>query len=58
MKEPLGVQGKNPPRFSRGSVNYQLYTGVTHEFFGTSAIVAKAGQAQDLAASQLRAAFQ
>ncbi|GAB3505431.1 alpha/beta hydrolase [Spirosoma knui] len=39
-------------------VTYQLYTGVTHEFFGMYAIVPEAAQAQELAAKQLRAAFQ
>ena len=39
-------------------VVYQLYEGVTHEFFGTDAVVPKAGQAQDFAAARLRAAFQ
>ena len=39
------------------TVTYQLYQGVTHEFFGTAAVVDKAGQAQDLAAAQLRNAF-
>ncbi|RYF69706.1 MAG: alpha/beta hydrolase, partial [Cytophagaceae bacterium] len=40
------------------SVTYQLYGGVTHEFFGMYAIVPQAAQAQDLAATQLRKAFQ
>ena len=39
-------------------VTYQLYRGVTHEFFGTYAIVPEAAQAQELAATRLRAAFQ
>lgn len=39
------------------TVTYQLYQGVTHEFFGTAAVVDKAAQAQELAASQLRNAF-
>ncbi|CCH00863.1 alpha/beta hydrolase domain-containing protein [Fibrella aestuarina BUZ 2] len=38
-------------------VTYQLYTGVTHEFFGMYAIVPEAQQAQALAATQLRNAF-
>lgn len=38
-------------------VTYQLYTGVTHEFFGTYAIVPEAQQAQALAATQLNNAF-
>lgn len=40
------------------SVTYELYGGTTHEFFGTHAVVPKATQAQDLAASKLKAAFQ
>lgn len=36
---------------------FQPYEGVTHEFFGTDAVVADAGGAQDLAARGLREAF-
>ena len=39
------------------SVTYQLYRGVTHEFFGMYAVVPEAAQAQELAAVQLRNAF-
>lgn len=39
------------------AVNYQLYPGTTHEFFGTYAVVPKAEEAQNFAAAQLRAAF-
>ena len=38
-------------------VHYELYSGVTHEFFGMDAVVAKAGEAQDFAAADLRRAF-
>ena len=38
-------------------VTYQLYKGVTHEFFGMYAIVPEAQQAQALAATRLKAAF-
>lgn len=38
-------------------VTYQLYEGVTHEFFGMYAVVPEAAQAQALAATQLRNAF-
>jgi acetyl esterase len=34
-------------------VTHQVYPGVTHEFFGMDAVVAKAGQAQDFAVAQL-----
>jgi len=37
-------------------VTHQLYTGVTHEFFGMDAVVAKAREAQDFAVAQLKAA--
>ena len=50
LREKLQSQGVQ--------VTYQLYTGVTHEFFGTYAIVPEAAQAQELAATRLRAAFQ
>lgn len=38
-------------------VNYQHFSGVTHEFFGMNAVVAKAGQAQEIAAADLKKAF-
>jgi acetyl esterase len=38
-------------------VSYQLYVGVTHEFFGMYAIVPEAAQAQAFAATQLTNAF-
>ncbi|WP_460672365.1 alpha/beta hydrolase [Larkinella ripae] len=38
-------------------VTYQYYEGVTHEFFGTNALVSKAEQAQNFAADQLKEAF-
>jgi acetyl esterase len=34
-------------------VTHQVFTGVTHEFFGMDAVVAKAGEAQDFAVVQL-----
>ena len=39
-------------------VMYQLYPGTTHEFFGTYYVVPKADDAQNFAASRLKAAFQ
>ncbi|AIZ64924.1 lipase [Hymenobacter sp. DG25B] len=39
------------------SVNYKLYPNVTHEFFGMDAVVPQAREAQDLAASDLKAAL-
>lgn len=38
-------------------VERKIYNGVTHEFFGTAAVVAKAGQAQAYAGQRLRAVF-
>ncbi len=38
-------------------VTYQLYPGVTHEFFGMGAVVDEAKQAEALAAKQLTSAF-
>jgi acetyl esterase len=39
------------------NVTHKLYTGVTHEFFGMDAVVAKAKEAQDFAVSQLKLSF-
>lgn len=36
---------------------HKLYSGVTHEFFGMDAVVAKAREAQDFAVSQIKKAF-
>lgn len=38
-------------------VQYRVYTGVTHEFFGMGAVVAKAKQAEMYGAAQLAASF-
>lgn len=38
-------------------VTHKVYTGVTHEFFGMDAVVAKAKEAQDFAVSQLQKGF-
>ena len=40
------------------SVQYQLYAGTTHEFFGTYDVVPAANEAQTHAADRLKAAFQ
>jgi acetyl esterase len=34
-------------------VTHKVFTGVTHEFFGMDAVVAKAGEAQDFAVTQI-----
>ncbi|HUP14368.1 MAG TPA: alpha/beta hydrolase [Niastella sp.] len=39
------------------STTYQLYKGVTHEFFGMAAVVPEAKQAQELAVADLKKAF-
>ena len=39
------------------ATDYKNYEGVTHEFFGTAAVVADAEKAQDVAAQDLREAF-
>ncbi len=36
---------------------HKLYAGVTHEFFGMDAVVAKAKEAQDFAAAQIKKSF-
>jgi acetyl esterase len=59
--DPLQTEGKQlADKFQSVGVpvTYQLYEGVTHEFFGTYAVVPKAQQAQELAATELKKAFQ
>ncbi len=58
--DPLQSEGKLlSDKLSAAGVqtDYQLYTGVTHEFFGMAAVVPQAKEAQALAASKLKAAF-
>ena len=38
-------------------VQYKVYPGVTHEFFGMGAVVDEAKQAEEFAAEGLKAAF-
>ena len=45
-------------RASSVPVASRTYSGVTHEFFGMGAVVAKAKEAQEFAAAQLRQAFE
>ena len=59
--DPLQTEGQQlRDRLSAAgvTVNYQLYQGTTHEFFGTYDVVPKATEAQNYAATQLKAAFQ
>ncbi|MBC7809347.1 MAG: alpha/beta hydrolase [Akkermansiaceae bacterium] len=44
-------------RAANVSVRYQVYSGVTHEFFGTGAVVARARDAVSFAADGLLASF-
>ena len=58
--DPLQTEGKMlSDKLTAAGVQttYQLYTGVTHEFFGMAPLVPEASQAQDLAVSKLKAAF-
>jgi acetyl esterase/lipase len=59
--DPLQTEGKSlSDRLTAAGVTnqYQLYTGTTHEFFGTYAVVPLANDAQDFAATRLKGAFQ
>ncbi len=58
--DPLLSEGQQYAQKLRDAgvpVTYQLFTGVTHEFFGTGAVVDEGKQAVALAGNQLRAAF-
>lgn len=58
--DPLMTEGKAfADRLAKEGVPvaYQNYEGVTHEFFGMDAVVAKAKEAQAFASAQLRKAF-
>ncbi|AMJ62985.1 alpha/beta hydrolase [Bosea sp. PAMC 26642] len=44
-------------RESGVATTHQIYTGVTHEFFGMDAVVAKAKEAQALAVAQIKKGF-
>jgi len=59
--DPLQTEGQTlRDRLTAAGVTtiYQLYAGTTHEFFGTYAVVPLANDAQDFAATRLKAAFQ
>ncbi len=58
--DPLMTEGKmlaDKLESAGVDVNYKLYNGVTHEFFGMATVVPDAKDAQDVAASDLRSAF-
>lgn len=50
-----GEQLENALKAAGGPVERKLYAGVTHEFFGTAAVVAKAREAQGYAGQRLKA---
>ncbi|WP_258195127.1 alpha/beta hydrolase [Pseudomonas japonica] len=52
-----GAQLEQALRTQGVSVERKLYDGVTHEFFGTAAVVEKAQQAQAYAGERLKAGF-
>ena len=52
-----GAQLESALKAAGVPVERKLYTGVTHEFFGTAAVVTKAKDAQAYAGQRLKAAF-
>ena len=58
--DPLRTDGQIRADWLRAagvSVRYRLYNGVTHEFFGTGAVVSKTRDAVAFTAEGLRSAF-
>lgn len=58
--DPLQSEGKllsDKFKDAKVETDYQLYEGVTHEFFGMAAVVPQAKDALALAATKLKAAF-
>lgn len=58
--DPLQSEGKllaDKFKDAGVEVDYKLYDGVTHEFFGMAAVVPQAKDAQDLAAKKLKSAL-
>lgn len=58
--DPLQTEGKllyDQLKVANVDAEYELYKGVTHEFFGMAAVVPQAKEAQALAAKRLRAAL-
>ena len=59
--DPLESEGRQLATKLREAgvkVTHEVYKGVTHEFFGMAPLIADAEKAQDLAARELKAAFQ
>ena len=52
-----GIELAEKLRAVGSRVDYQHFSGVTHEFFGMNAVVGKAERAQDIAARELKRAF-
>ena len=58
--DPLQSEGKllrDKLKAAGVTTDYELYNGVTHEFFGMAAVVPQAKEAQALAARKLKSAF-
>lgn len=58
--DPLQSEGKllsDKLKDAKVDTDYELYTGVTHEFFGMAAVVPQAKEAQALATKKLKSAF-
>lgn len=58
--DPLRSEGKTLAdnlKAAGVTTNYQLYNGVTHEFFGMAAVIPEAKQAQSVAVNDLKKAF-
>ena len=58
--DPLQTEGKllsEKLKAANVATDYELYTGVTHEFFGMAAVVPQAKEAQALAVKKLKTAF-
>ena len=58
--DPLQSEGKllaDKLKAANVETSYELYTGVTHEFFGMAAVIPQAKEAQALAAKKLKSAF-
>lgn len=58
--DPLMTEGKmlsDKLKDAGVNVNYKLYSGVTHEFYGMAAVVPEAKDAQSVAANNIKSAF-
>lgn len=58
--DPLASEGQmlaEKLKAAGNSVTHKVYTGVTHEFFGMDAVVAKAKEAQDFAVQQIKSSL-